>query len=118
MARIGTIDLARNALKKVEYQMFTQLNYIEVSIKAWAHRSMRFYFYAMQKKTKQKVSYRKIMQGLNTSVSAVSLETVCYICRSAVKQKTHTSVCTDLNETLNYKLLYCISFIDFRFGRK
>lgn len=30
VARIGTIDLARNALKKVEFQMFTQLNYIEV----------------------------------------------------------------------------------------
>lgn len=31
VARIGTIDLARNALKKIEYQMFSQLNYIEVS---------------------------------------------------------------------------------------
>jgi len=33
IARIGTIDLARNQLKKVEYQMFTQMNYVEVSFK-------------------------------------------------------------------------------------
>jgi hypothetical protein len=30
VSRIGTIDLARNQLKKIEYQMFAQLNYIEV----------------------------------------------------------------------------------------
>lgn len=30
VTRIGTIDLARNQLKKVDYQMFAQLNYIEV----------------------------------------------------------------------------------------
>lgn len=28
--RIGTIDLARNQIKKVDYQMFAQLNYVEV----------------------------------------------------------------------------------------
>lgn len=28
--RIGTIDLARNQIKKLDYQMFAQLNYIEV----------------------------------------------------------------------------------------
>lgn len=30
ITRIGTIDLAKNQLKKVDYQMFAQLNYIEV----------------------------------------------------------------------------------------
>lgn len=30
VTRIGTIDLARNLLKKVDYQMFFQLNYVEV----------------------------------------------------------------------------------------
>lgn len=31
ITRIGTIDLARNQLKKIEYQMFAQLNYVEVN---------------------------------------------------------------------------------------
>lgn len=31
VTRIGTIDLARNRIKKVDYQMFFQLNYVEVS---------------------------------------------------------------------------------------
>lgn len=31
ITRIGTINLARNAIPKVDYQMFAQLNYIEVS---------------------------------------------------------------------------------------
>lgn len=30
ITRIGTIDMARNFLKKVDYQMFAQLNYVEV----------------------------------------------------------------------------------------
>lgn len=30
VTRIGTIDLARNQIKKVDYQMFSQLNYVEV----------------------------------------------------------------------------------------
>lgn len=29
VTRIGTIDLARNLLKKIDYQMFFQLNYVE-----------------------------------------------------------------------------------------
>lgn len=32
ITRIGTIDLARNELQKIDYQMFAQLNYIEVSV--------------------------------------------------------------------------------------
>ena len=31
VTRIGTIDLARNKIKKIDYQMFSQLNYVEVS---------------------------------------------------------------------------------------
>lgn len=31
ITRIGTIDLARNQIKKIDYQMFAQLNYVEVS---------------------------------------------------------------------------------------
>lgn len=31
MTRIGTIDLARNKITKIDYQMFAQLNYVEVS---------------------------------------------------------------------------------------
>lgn len=31
LTRVGTIDLARNLLTKVDYQMFYQLNYLEVS---------------------------------------------------------------------------------------
>lgn len=30
LQRIGTIDLARNFIKKIDYQMFFQLNFIEV----------------------------------------------------------------------------------------
>lgn len=30
LQRIGTIDLARNSIKKIDYQMFYQLNYVEV----------------------------------------------------------------------------------------
>lgn len=30
VTRIGTIDLARNKLKKIDYQMFHQLQYAEV----------------------------------------------------------------------------------------
>lgn len=30
LKRIGTIDLARNKLKKIDYQMFFDLNFIEV----------------------------------------------------------------------------------------
>lgn len=30
LKRIGTIDLARNFLKKIDYQMFYDLNYIDV----------------------------------------------------------------------------------------
>lgn len=30
VTRIGTIDLARNRIKKVDFQMFFQLNYVEV----------------------------------------------------------------------------------------
>ena len=30
ITRIGTIDLARNEITKIDYQMFAQLNYIEV----------------------------------------------------------------------------------------
>lgn len=30
ITRIGTINLARNVIPKVDYQMFAQLNYIEV----------------------------------------------------------------------------------------
>lgn len=30
VTRIGTIDLARNFIKKIDYQMFFQLNFIEV----------------------------------------------------------------------------------------
>jgi hypothetical protein len=36
VTRIGTIDLARNLLKKIDYQMFYQLNYVEVSIQILA----------------------------------------------------------------------------------
>lgn len=32
VSRIGTIDLARNQLKKIDYQMFHQLQYVEVSV--------------------------------------------------------------------------------------
>jgi hypothetical protein len=32
VTRIGTIDLARNLIKKIDYQMFYQLNYVEVSM--------------------------------------------------------------------------------------
>lgn len=32
VTRIGTIDLARNQLKKIDFQMFAQLNYVEVII--------------------------------------------------------------------------------------
>lgn len=31
ITRIGTIDLARNELQKIDYQMFASLNYIEVT---------------------------------------------------------------------------------------
>lgn len=30
ITRIGTIDLSRNQLSKIDYQMFASLNYIEV----------------------------------------------------------------------------------------
>lgn len=30
ITRVGTIDLARNQLKKIDYQMFHQLQYVEV----------------------------------------------------------------------------------------
>lgn len=30
MTRIGTIDLGRNLITKIDYQMFAQLNYVEV----------------------------------------------------------------------------------------
>lgn len=30
ITRIGTIDLARNQIKKIDYQMFALLNYVEV----------------------------------------------------------------------------------------
>lgn len=30
ITRIGTIDLARNFIKKIDYQMFFQLNFVEV----------------------------------------------------------------------------------------
>lgn len=30
ITRVGTIDMARNQLKRVDFQMFAQLNYIEV----------------------------------------------------------------------------------------
>lgn len=46
ITRIGTINLARNAIPKVDYQMFAQLNYIEVSIqKATLNNSILFYIY-------------------------------------------------------------------------
>lgn len=32
ITRIGTIDLARNFIKKIDYQMFFQLNFIEVKL--------------------------------------------------------------------------------------
>lgn len=32
ITRIGTIDLARNQIKKVDFQMFSQLNYVEVNV--------------------------------------------------------------------------------------
>lgn len=32
MTRIGTIDLARNMISKIDFQMFAQLNYVEVNI--------------------------------------------------------------------------------------
>lgn len=34
LKRIGTIDLARNQIKKIDYQMFYDLNFIEVSQKS------------------------------------------------------------------------------------
>lgn len=43
--RIGTIDLARNQLKKVDYQMFAQLNYIEVCAHAGHYKfDFKLYF--------------------------------------------------------------------------
>lgn len=33
LKRIGTIDLARNQIRKIDYQMFFDLNFIEVSWK-------------------------------------------------------------------------------------
>jgi len=30
VSRIGTIDLARNKIAKIDYQMFFQLNFVEV----------------------------------------------------------------------------------------
>lgn len=32
VTRIGTIDLARNFIEKIDYQMFYQLNFVEVRI--------------------------------------------------------------------------------------
>lgn len=32
LSKIGTIDLARNFLKKIDYQMFYQLRFIDVSL--------------------------------------------------------------------------------------
>lgn len=32
ITRIGTIDLARNQLRKIDFQMFSQMNYVEVRL--------------------------------------------------------------------------------------
>lgn len=35
LKRIGTIDLARNLIRKIDYQMFYQLNFIEVRLQQY-----------------------------------------------------------------------------------
>jgi hypothetical protein len=30
VTRVGTVDLARNFIKKIDFQMFNQLQYVEV----------------------------------------------------------------------------------------
>lgn len=39
MTRIGTIDLARNRLKIIDYQMFSGQNYVEVCIDVFIKKS-------------------------------------------------------------------------------
>lgn len=42
ITRIGTIDLARNQLKKIDFQMFAQLNYVEVMFEL--SHCIKYYF--------------------------------------------------------------------------
>lgn len=50
MTRIGTIDLARNRLKIIDYQMFSGQNYVEVCIYIFlitikAYSSLKYTYY-------------------------------------------------------------------------